>query len=112
MSSRSIKDLGRLWENAVCDFLRPHWPHVERRRLGGSRDRGDIAGLPGVMIEAKNARKIELGPWLDEAKVETANAGAEIGFVWFKRRGKTSAGDGYVLMDGATLVKLLKAAGW
>lgn len=29
-----------------------------------------------------------------------------------KRRGKTSAGDGYVTMTGATLVALLKAAGY
>jgi hypothetical protein len=32
--------------------------------------------------------------------------------VWFKRRGKASAGDAYVLMDGATFARLLREAGY
>jgi hypothetical protein len=104
---------GTTWESSIVAFLREHGaPHAERRALGGSKDRGDIAGIPGVVVEAKSAAKVELGVWLAEAEAERVNDGADLAVVWHKRRGKTSAGDGYVTMSGATLLFLLKAAGY
>ena len=85
---------------------------VERRALAGNADRGDIAGIPGVVIEAKSEARLNLAGWLKEAETERDNDNAEIAIVWHKRRGKTSPGAGYVLMDGATLVQLLIAAGY
>lgn len=107
------KRKGTAWEAAVVDYLRDNRvPHAERRALNGSKDRGDIAGIPGVVIETKSAAKVELAAWLDEAETERANDGAEIGVVWFKRRGRTSPSQAFVLLDGATLIKLLAAAGY
>jgi hypothetical protein len=104
---------GTAWESAIVDYLRANGaPHAERRAMNGAKDRGDLAGLPGVVCEAKSAARLELGSWLAEAEAERDNDGAAIGFVWAKRRGKTSAGDGYVIMSGATLVALLKSAGY
>lgn len=87
-------------------------PHVERRALNGSSDQGDISGLPGVVIEAKDCRALELSTWLNEAETERANARADLAVVWHHRRGKSSPGDAYVTMTGATLVALLRAAGY
>lgn len=84
---------------------------AERRTLCGAKDRGDIAGIPGLVIEAKSAARMELAAWLDEAEAERVNDGADVAAVWVKRRGKTSPAAGYVVMDGATLVRLLVAAG-
>lgn len=110
--SRS-KAKGTAWESAIVAYLRGAGAaHAERRTLGGTKDRGDIAGLPGVVIEAKSAARMELAAWLDEAEVERVNDGADVAAVWVKRRGKTSPGAGYVVMDGATLVRLLVAAGY
>jgi hypothetical protein len=110
--SRS-RDKGTTWETAIINHLRAHGaPHAERRALNGNRDRGDIAGIPGVVIEAKSAARIELAAWVDEAEVERVNDGAGIGVVWFKRRGKTSAGAGFVAMTGDTLLRLLAEAGY
>jgi hypothetical protein len=107
------KRKGTSWEGAIVDYLRgTGTPHAERRALGGAKDRGDIAGIPGVVIEAKSAARLELGSWLAEAEAERVNDGAALAVVWHKRRGKTSAGDGYVTMTGATLVQLLAAAGY
>lgn len=107
------KAKGTRWEGAVVDYLRGRGaPHAERRALGGTKDRGDIAGLPGVVVEAKSAARLELGAWLAEAEAERANDGADLAVVWHKRRGKTSPGDGYVTMTGATLIQLLTAAGY
>jgi hypothetical protein len=106
------KAKGTAWESAIVDYLRPFWPHVERRTLGGSKDRGDIAGLPGVVVEAKDCRTVTLGPWLDEAEVEKTNDKADVGVVWLKRPRKTDPGAAFVVMSGAQFVELLTAAGY
>jgi hypothetical protein len=104
---------GTRWESAIVDYLRTNGvPHAERRALHGSLDRGDIAGIPGIVIEGKNAARAELAWWLDEAETERVNAGATAAVVWHKRRGRTSPGDGFVTMSGATLVRLLADAGY
>lgn len=102
---------GTSWESAIVAFLRDRgWLHAERRALGGARDRGDVAGIPGVVIEAKSAARLDLAGWLAEAEAERVNDGATWGVVWAKRRGKASPADGYVLMSGRTFVELLAAA--
>ena len=104
---------GTAWESAIVDYLRTRGaPHAERRASNGVNDRGDIAGIPAVVIEAKSAARVELAGWLDEAEHERDNDHADLGVVWFKRRGKTSPGDGFVLMSGAALVQLLADAGY
>lgn len=104
---------GTRWESAIVTFLQScGWPHVERRALNGAKDRGDIAGIPGVVIEAKSAARVELAAWLDEANAEALNDRAAYGVVWFKRRGRPDPGDGFVLMDGGSFIALLVEAGY
>jgi hypothetical protein len=111
MSASKAK--GTAWESAIVAYLKDSgWVHVERRTLNGNKDRGDIAGIPGIVIEAKSVKTITLGSFVDEANVEAANDDAAAGVAWIKRRGKTSAGHGYVVMDGGTFTQLLKAAGY
>lgn len=99
---------GTAFESAVVAWLRENGhPHVERRALNGSRDRGDIAGIPGVVIEVKSCNRLELAAWVDEAEKERDNDRAAIGVVWAKRKGKSSAGDGYVVMSGRQFTELL-----
>lgn len=105
------KAKGTRAESAVVDYLRGlWWPHAERRALSGAADRGDIAGIPGVAIEIKDRAAMALAEWIDETTTETANAGADVGVVWHKRRGKGSPADWYVTMTGATFAELLR--GW
>ena len=107
------KAKGTLFESAVVDYLRENgWPHAERRTLAGVNDRGDVAGVVGVCLEVKNAAAIKLAEWIKETLVEKANAKARVGALWIKRRGKTSAGEGYVVMTGEQFVQLLKEAGY
>jgi hypothetical protein len=106
------KARGTAWESSIVTYLAQFWPHVERRVQAGANDKGDIAGIPGVVIEAKNCQRIELAGWLKEAETERDNAGEIIGAVWAKRKGKSSAGDGYVVMSGATFAHLLQEAGY
>ena len=112
-SRASAKQAGTRFESAIVDALKAHgWPHVERRAKTGAKDRGDITGIPGVVIEAKDTAKFEPARFLTEAQTERDNDGADIGVAWIKRRGKSDAANAYVLMDGRTLMHLLKAAGY
>lgn len=112
-SNASARAAGRTWERQVAEYLVSEgWPRAERRRLAGAKDRGDIAGILGVVIECKNAARLEWAKWLEEARVEAANDGPDsLGAVWAKRRGVASPGGGYVVMDGGTFVRLLREAG-
>lgn len=104
--SNPSKQKGTAAETAVVRLLRYHWP-AERRALHGALDKGDIAGVPGVVVEVKNCARMELAGWLDQALVERDNADELIGVVWHKRRGKPHPGDWFVTMNGHDFVKLL-----
>ncbi len=102
------KDRGSTFERAVVDYLRAcGFPHAERRLAGAKADRGDIAGIPGLMIECKSQNRISLAEWVDEAECEKNNDRADIGVVWVKRKGKGSAGDGYIVMSGRQFIEIL-----
>jgi hypothetical protein len=96
-------------EVAIRDYLRAHgYPHAERLAQGGSKDRGDLTGIdPRVVIEIKNHGALDLAGWLREVEVEVANAGADVGMVWHKRRGTSDPGLWYVTMRGLDAVELL-----
>ena len=112
-SRKTAKQAGTAWETAIVRTLVERgWVHAERRRLAGAADKGDIAGIPGIAIEAKNTNRLALSEAVDQANLEAANAGAAHGIAWLKRKGKTSPLDGYVVMDGATFLNLLKEAGY
>lgn len=107
------KQKGTAWESAIAGYLTEHgFPHAERRALTGSQDRGDIAGVPAWVLEAKNCSTASLGTWIDEALVEQANDGADYSAVWHHRKGKASPADGYVTMTGAAFVRLIRQAGY
>ena len=107
------KAKGTKWESDIVDYLRANgFPHVERRALHGTNDKGDIAGIPGVVIECKNQSRLSLAEWVDEAETEAHNDAAEVGMVWHKRRGFGSPGRAYVTMTGEQVAWLLRAAGY
>jgi len=111
MSRQKAK--GTRWESAIVTYLRERgWPHAERRTLSGAKDQGDIAGIVGGVIEAKDQARHSFAEWLDEANKERDHAHADFGVVWAHRRGKSSPRDGYVVMDGDTFTWLLKSAGY
>ena len=76
MTNRA-KARGTAWETRLVKYLQENgFPYAERRALTGALDRGDIAGIPLVCLEAKNARRHELAQWIDEVVKEKANAQA------------------------------------
>jgi Holliday junction resolvase len=107
------KQRGTSWESAIVAYLQGNgWPLAERRALAGGKDRGDVAGVAGVCIEAKATRQLQLAAFMKETLAEQVNSGARVAVCWLKRRGKASPGDAYVVMTGAQLVELLQEAGY
>jgi Holliday junction resolvase len=93
------KRRGTAFETDVCRYLsEEHGLPVERRALRGTRDCGDVAGLPGFVLELKNCKRTELAAWMDEALKEAANDGAPFYVVVHKRRGR-NVSQAYVTMS-------------
>lgn len=113
MTSRTYnKAKGAKAENDIAAWLRRHgYPDADRRPRNGRNDRGDIGGVPNVVIEVKNTASYagELAGWLTEAETERQNAGADLGFVWHKRKGTSDPGHWYVTMTGETAGILMRA---
>lgn len=105
----AAKRKGTAAETAIVTYLRSiGFIHAERRALNGTQDRGDIAGIPAVVIEAKNCARQELAAWVGEAETERDNDGASLGVVWHKRRGKADPRDWFVTMSGEQFAHLLR----
>lgn len=105
---------GTAAESAVVDFLSLQWPNVERRALSGAKDRGDIAGIPGVVIEVKAAARLEIPAWLRELEVEIANDDADTGLLVVKPRGVgvKRVGEWWAIQRLDRAVNMLREAGW
>jgi hypothetical protein len=85
--SNPSKRKGSAFEREVVEFLRAHgFPYAERRVQRGVNDAGDVSGVVGWVLECKNCRAAELGPWLTEASREASNDGVSRFAVVHKRR--------------------------
>lgn len=111
--STPSKRKGSAWELAIAKYLiEMGWKHAERRVAGSTLDKGDIYGIIGCVIEAKNEKRIDLAGYLKELEVEMKNAKAETGVVMVKKRGTSSVADAYAVMPISLWVALMKAAGY
>lgn len=99
---------GTRWETRLVRYLvSKNFPYVERRARSGKLDKGDIAGLPGIVIEAKAVKKYDLAGWIDELTVEKKNAGVDQGAVIFPRRNR-ECGHAFVLMELDDYLELIR----
>lgn len=104
---------GREWETACARYAEDVTKMlVERRRLNGAQDRGDLAGIPDVVFECKAERSYKLPEWMREAERERINDGADLGVVWAKQNGKTDAAEGFIIMRPVEFFNLLRVAGY
>lgn len=110
--STPSKRKGDRFEREIADHLRSLGIMVDRTRVGWTDDRGDIHGIPGVVIECKNHKTLDLAQWIRELDDEISNANARVGCVVHKRRGTTNASDHYATMRFSTFIQLLREAGY
>jgi Holliday junction resolvase len=121
------KRKGDAFEREVVRVLNEHGhPYAERAlQLGRHDDRGDIAGIPGFYLDAKNHARLQLATWVDEARAEVLalnrDAIARLGLfhhnvvhplvpvVVVKRRGK-GAEHAYAVLELATFAEVIRDA--
>lgn len=108
----SAKKAGTSFESLVAAYLAEHVDdRIERRRLTGSKDRGDLSGIrlhgQRVAVECKSTSRINLGSWIGEAHTAAGNDDALVGIVCHKRHGKGRAADQWVTMTLADLVAVM-----
>lgn len=102
------KNLGTAWETAVVRYLNDcGFPLAERRTLSGRYDRGDISGIPDVVIECKTSKQISLPKWMDETETERVNDDSNYGMLVIKRR-QRGISDAYVVLPLWQAVRLLR----
>lgn len=106
MSGAASRRRGVVWEQHLTGWLRAHgWPLAECAPRGAAQPDGDVLGVPGLYLEAKNARTLDLAGWLDKAR---ALAGPHrLPLLVVKRRGRNSPGDAYVIARLADLAPWL-----
>jgi hypothetical protein len=91
------KIAGTRFERAVCTYLEPWFPHVERQPQRGAYDRGDLLGIPGWVLELKAERSLDATTALKEAQAAARHAGATWCAAILKRRSKP-IGEALVVM--------------
>lgn len=103
------KQKGTLAETAVVNYLRQFWYSVERRVLQGSKDKGDVSGIPNVVIEIKNQKSYKISEWIKETEIERSNAEAEFGILVIKPNGVgvSKVEDWWAVVTLETMVSLL-----
>jgi len=112
-SRASAKAAGRWFETIIAGYLATHIDdRIERRRLNGKNDRGDITGLKvhglRATVECKDyGGRFNVGPWLGEVETARVNDTADVTLVAAKRRGTTHPGKQVVFMTVDDLVALV-----
>ncbi|MEE2058952.1 hypothetical protein [Rhodococcus artemisiae] len=110
---KSAKAAGQRFESDIADYLATHIDdRIERRRLNGINDRGDLTGLKvhglRTVVECKNyGGRFEVGTWLGETETARHNDHADIALVAAKRRGTTHPGNQVVFMTLDDLIALI-----
>jgi hypothetical protein len=74
--NRYATQAGKRYETELMKYLREQRFDVERLRLSGAEDEGDLVVLHSgerYIIEAKRTKAMDLGGWVKEAQVERLN---------------------------------------
>jgi Holliday junction resolvase len=102
------KEKGDRAERAVVDFLDHNGFTVRRIPAGHHDDVGDLEVHHEVVFEVKDRKKLELSAWIAKLNVQKAHKDSAYAFLGIKLHGKTNAEDWAYLVDGATLVNILR----
>jgi hypothetical protein len=97
---------GRVWENRVVMYLCEIWPAMERRRLQGRFDKGDLINTGQWALECKNTKTIRWSEALAEAEQEAKHAGVRWHAAVINRKNH-AIGKAYVVMTLAQFRDLL-----
>lgn len=104
------KAKGTAFETAVVRYLNSRGIPCERRALQGINDKGDVAGIPGWVLECKNHRSIALASWASEAERERLQA-SEFYWAVVHKRYRRGTDESYVTIPLSTFADLIGGPG-
>lgn len=115
MLPNRMKQKGDRAEVAARDTLRElgfQW--TERTKAGYARDTGDLHLIPGVIAQVKDVATPRWTEWIEGLHDQINNAGADHGFLIWKRRGfgETRAREWLAVMTLEQMALLLRRAGY
>jgi hypothetical protein len=106
MNGRSNRRRGGEYERALVAWLREHGvPYAERAGGGRAQQHGDVLGIPGVHLDAKNRARLDLAAWVDQAVAEATRGSVPL--VVIRRRGISDRGQDYAVLQLRHVVPLL-----
>jgi hypothetical protein len=113
MKPTVAKSKGRMTENIWVGYLHS-WglTKVERRRLMGSFDQGDISGWDRVCTEVKSGAKLNIPGWLKELDAEIVNSKSEVGYLTIRPKGLPKPEDWYIVLRPDMFMTIMKKAGY
>lgn len=116
MKPSTAKAKGRETENLFVAYMQrvAGLVHLERRRLKGGKDEGDVTGWPGVVVEVKSGASLSIPQWLRELDVEIVNAHADPvpSFLVVRPKSKRDPAGWWVIRRLPNDIELLRAAGY
>ena len=102
------KRKGHAAERAVVKWLRTFGIKADRVQAGRQDDRGDIDGLPGIIIEVKDRKTHNFNEYFMQLRRQISNADAFTGIIILKRPGKTDVADWIACMPAYEWINLIK----
>jgi hypothetical protein len=100
-NGRSSKSKGYRGEAEFVEDAQAHGYKAQRNgNIHGQADQGDIAGVPGWVVQVKNVAVAQIPAFLKAAREQAGNAGVRFYCVALKLRGKHMR-DGAILMPVA-----------
>jgi len=102
------KRKGHAAELAVVKWLRAHGINADRIQAGTHKDRGDVNGWPGVVIEVKDRKAHSWHGYFEQLRRQIANANAYTGVIIAKRPGLTDVGEWMAVMPVTEWFQLMQ----
>lgn len=111
MTAQTRKRRGRASEQAVAAAMRADgWPYAEP--VGAGRAGADVTGTPGLSLEVKARRGLNLGAWLGQAVRQADHGEVPILVVRLDGQGPGSVDQWPAVVPFDVLRRLLRLAGY
>jgi hypothetical protein len=105
------KEKGKRFERTLAAMFRQYGyanAHRTAQYCGNTGDAADVAGLPGIHVEAKHQEKMELYKWMAQAKNDAAASGKEVLPAVFHKKNNAAI---LVTMELPDFMEIYKAYG-
>lgn len=97
---------GADYERAAVNWLRAHgYPDARRYLAGDGRQPGDLDAIPGVTIDVKARRELDIPGWLRQVELEAGPA--RLPLLWVHRPGLADPGDWWMIGRAGRIVPVL-----